>query len=105
MDDNGLAIDVINRGGAVALLLEGELDLDCTDELQTCLGPVDASVPIVALDLGGVTFVDSWGLVTIVREHRRLSEAGRTLELHRVPSRVLDLLARTELLDYLQVVI
>ena len=99
-----LVIDVVPGEDEVTLVLVGEVDLASSDRLRAMLGLVDPAAGTVALDMAGVTFVDSSGLVAIVQTHLRLGNEGRTLELRRVPDDVAQVLALTELIDYLRVV-
>jgi anti-anti-sigma factor len=64
--------------------LGGELDLSTASaEVQELLEECAESACHVALDLSGVTFIDSAGLALLVKTDRRLSAAGRRLVLLR----------------------
>jgi anti-anti-sigma factor len=72
---------VTNRAdgdGTTIITVAGEIDLyripALTQALESALGSAT-----VVLDLRDVTFLDSTTLALLVREHRRLKEAGREL--------------------------
>jgi anti-anti-sigma factor len=49
------------------IYLEGEMDLDCADDLREAVGTLAMSRRQVVLDFGGVTFIDSSGTGIFVR--------------------------------------
>ena len=59
------------RDGVLVLSPEGELDLATAPQLADAF----ADEPIV-LDLGGLDFIDSTGLATLISEGRRRTERG-----------------------------
>ena len=73
----------------------GELDLATTEELNAQLSEILAAPRRVVLDLGGVTFMDSSGLATIVGAINRAEMIGARLEvaspLPPQPQRLLEL--------------
>ena len=60
-----------HRDGVLVLAPEGELDLATAPQLAEAF----ADGPIV-LDLGGLDFIDSTGLATLISEGRRRTERG-----------------------------
>ncbi|MGD9695665.1 MAG: STAS domain-containing protein [Thermoleophilia bacterium] len=80
--------------GVLVLVARGELDVDGAAQL-TALVPADLSRP-VAVDLSGITFLDSTGLRSLLEVQKRCDEAGRPCSLVRpsaAVTRVLDLVA------------
>lgn len=62
-----LQVDTSTVGSATVVSVRGELDLHTAPELDAALKQVAASqAPILVVDLGGVEFMDSTGLSTIV---------------------------------------
>ena len=82
-------------GEPVVVTVNGEVDLATSSELEQCvLRALEGAPSSVVLDLGGLTFIDSSGLRTLVSTSRAASTRDATLALRNVPShaqRVLDL--------------
>jgi anti-anti-sigma factor len=64
-------LETEQRDGVVVLSPEGELDLATAPQLAEAFG----EGPVV-LVLGGLDFIDSTGLATLISERRRRSEQG-----------------------------
>jgi anti-anti-sigma factor len=94
------AVDVVRRGGAIHVVLEGELDLLALPRLEAAL-PRPAAGEVLIVDLRALDFMDSsgihvlmtldvaardegWSLV-VVRGSR---DVHRVLELCHIPERV-----------------
>lgn len=73
-----------------ALCLQGELTVFRAAELAPLL---DAEPPPAALDLSGVTEIDTAGLQLLLRARRRALDAGRTLPLLRPSEAVTEVCA------------
>ena len=90
-----MEINAKSTGRKLLLELSGELDhqgaAQAIRELELAL---DAALPLyLALDLSGVTFMDSSGIALILRARRRMRTLGGSLLVCRVPQqarRVLD---------------
>ena len=67
-----------HRDGVLVLAPEGELDLATAPQLAEAF----ADGPVV-LDLGGLEFIDSTGLATLISEGRRRTERGSPFVLVR----------------------
>jgi anti-anti-sigma factor len=84
--------------GARTLTVTGEVDLSSVEtflsEADACLREADT---VLALDLGGVTFIDSSGLGTLVRIRNLAHDRDKRLVLANVPASVERLLALTGL--------
>jgi anti-anti-sigma factor len=76
-DDPGFCIETTQGEGAVVITVTGEIDLTSADALQRAVE--ETTSPTVALDLGGVSFLDSSGIRAIDRSLRRLVSEGRSL--------------------------
>jgi anti-anti-sigma factor len=63
--------------GAVRITLTGEIDLSRFDELDGVLASAQRkSPPVLEIDLGSVSFMDSQGLNLLVHAHQRAAENG-----------------------------
>lgn len=90
-----MEINAKSTGRKLLLELSGELDhqgaAQAIRELELAL---DTALPLhLALDLSGVTFMDSSGIALILRAQRRMRTLGGSLLVCRVPQqarRVLD---------------
>ena len=78
-------IAVTQEGGAVTLVLSGELDLSGIAAFDEAVGSVGPDARSVSMDLGALTFVDSSGIGCFVRARSAGLKAGWTLVL-RSPS-------------------
>lgn len=85
------AVDRIESGEAVTLVLSGELDLASADTLTLTAEPVPANGSLT-LELAGLTFVDSSGLKVFMNLDRRSRREGWTLSMRSPNGQVLRLL-------------
>lgn len=76
--------------------VSGEIDAHSVSVVDAALGDADPTSE-VALDLSGVTFIDSSGLRSLVAAHKRAAEAGGGLVLVDPSEPVLRLLSLTGL--------
>ena len=60
------------------VIANGELDAASADQLAASLAAAHETGTSIALDLGGVTFIDSSGLRVIAAEVSRSEETGET---------------------------
>lgn len=77
---------------AGVLVLSGELDIVTAPLLETLLGEAPARGERRVVDLGAVSFADSYGLVPLVRRREELVLRGE----RPLVRRVLDLLAEPD---------
>ena len=76
------------------VVLTGELDLVYTGHLQSILNDLITPGARVVLDVGGLTFMDSTGLSSLLRASERARIAGATFRLaapHPAVTRILNL--------------
>jgi anti-sigma B factor antagonist len=91
-----LTVQLITDAQGVALRLDGELDLETSLEFDRRLAAIDqARISRLLIDLGGVTFMDSRGLSSIVRAHQSAEANGHTLVVRRGSNQVQRLFALT----------
>jgi anti-sigma B factor antagonist len=76
------------------VFVAGELDISSVGELASALEPMDG--PLI-VDLGGVSFMDSSGIRTIVVARKRLQKDGRSLLLRAPQPHIRQLLEITGL--------
>lgn len=63
--------------GRDRVAVRGELDAFSAPELRACIDAAESGD--VELDLGGVSFIDSSGLATVVESHQQLEREARRL--------------------------
>jgi anti-sigma B factor antagonist len=81
--------------GQAAVTLSGECDLSAREEFMAVLmGAVDAA-PLVLVDLGAVTFLDSSGVHALVTAYRAALDRGRRLNIVNASGMVAHVLAIT----------
>ena len=79
MDDK---VHVSTHGDVTVVAMSGEVGAGKTESLRAELGRIaDDDRSDVVLDFTGVTFVDATGVSVLVHALKRLSLAGRTLEV------------------------
>lgn len=75
--------------GAARIRLQGELDIATAPRADEELRRAEAERPSrIAVDLSGLTFMDSTGLRLVVAAEQRAHEAGRELVVVRGPDAV-----------------
>jgi anti-anti-sigma factor len=79
--DDEFFVDVIEEGAATRLVLHGELDLLCAEELSAAIAAVARPGGTVVLDLRELLFMDSTGLSTIITVHNAALAEGWQLAL------------------------
>jgi anti-sigma B factor antagonist len=91
-----LTVQLTTDAQGIAMRLEGELDLETSLEFDRRLAAIDqARISRLLIDLGGVTFMDSRGLSSIVRAHQSAEANGHTLVVRRGSNQVQRLFALT----------
>jgi stage II sporulation protein AA (anti-sigma F factor antagonist) len=77
-----LVITSETDAGTARLTLEGELDLASAGQVEEQLSALEADRPErILIDLGGLAFIDSTGLRTLIQADQRAREAGSELVL------------------------
>jgi anti-anti-sigma factor len=75
-------VTVEQRGGAVHVVIGGELDISTAQRLEDDLRRVEADRPeLIVLDLKRLSFMDSTGLRLLVTADSRAREEGRRLAI------------------------
>lgn len=95
-ESDGLRIEQsAETGGAVRLVLRGELDLAGVPTLRAHLQQLGGEHRLVRLDLSELRFMDSTGLGTVITAVLDARRDGWTLEIerprHRTVQRVLEI--------------
>lgn len=104
--DDGLVVRRIRSGYSVHLLLGGELDSYSSHLLDKWMrqDEEDGCAELV-LDLGGLSFVDSSGLRTLIEAAKRAGSGGwrlRVINAKDKVRRIFDITDMDSLLDYCQ---
>lgn len=78
-----MTVSVRTTGSSAVVAVSGEVGAGTAPTLRARIEAlVERDAPQhVVLDLGGVDFIDSSGLGTVVRAHKQLRKAGGTLAL------------------------
>jgi anti-sigma B factor antagonist len=98
-------VTISERGGAVHVSLQGELDISTAPRLEDDLRRTEADGPaVILLDLSGLDFMDSTGLRLLINADNRAREAGRRLVLVRGNEMVQRVLRLTRLDERLEIV-
>jgi anti-sigma B factor antagonist len=82
MDNGAPAFERVDRNGTATLVITGEVDLACADELREQLHAITATASATgAVDLSGVTFLDSSGLGVLIAAKKRAAASDADLAL------------------------
>lgn len=103
MTDGRLTIGSSANESTVTLTLAGEVDPHTSDQLDQAVDDALVDGTRLVLDLGGVTFIDSAGLRSLIRAQRRSDEVGGSLVLRAPRPSTLRVLEITGLTDELAV--
>jgi anti-anti-sigma factor len=87
--------------GRVTVALAGECDLSVRDDLTDALLAAVAGSPVVAVDLGALTFLDSSGIHGLVTAYQLAQRSGVQLYVLNAPGVVADLLDLTGMAELL----
>ena len=100
-----LEVETEERDGLVRIALRGELDLSTVGRVQEELERAESSrPPLIVLDLGSLSFLDSTGLRAIVTADQRARDQGRRVAIVRGPDSVDRVFSITKLGDRLEIV-
>lgn len=103
--DTGFRVEVRREGRVAVIVVQGELDLASSPELEEQLERASNSgTELLVIDLRELEFMDSTGLSVIVRTHQRLVEQGRELSLVKGSPQVQRLLDVTGVAERLRLV-
>lgn len=94
-------VEVAQSGHCVIVRVVGELDIATAPQLVQALDGISGDAPRVTVDLLGTRFIDSTGLTTLFRVHKRFEQAQRDFSLVCGPDnvevlRVIDLMGFNE---------
>lgn len=92
IDEPPLTVQQTVADGRTRLVVRGELDAFTAPDLHAGIERAEGAE--VELDLGGVSFIDSSGLASVIASHQRLNREQRRLvivERSDIVQRLLDL--------------
>jgi len=77
-----------NKPGIARISLEGALDSETSPELEKALAGVDASTPLIVLELKELDYISSAGLRVIFAAHKRQGAKGGELLMNNMSPNV-----------------
>jgi anti-sigma B factor antagonist len=90
--------ELVNSPALCVCSIEGEINITTSPELRKFCGKMlDNKTPLVVLDMGNVSYIDSSGLATLVEILQRLKRQGGALRLAALQKKVHDLFEVTKL--------
>jgi anti-sigma B factor antagonist len=94
----GLGIESRDDDGVSRIVLTGEFDLAGITHFEAAIAAVEAGdPPVIVVDLGGLQFMDSSGLRSLVTADDRARKAGRRLAIVPGPPQVRRVFEITQL--------
>jgi anti-sigma B factor antagonist len=98
------AVAELHDGATVRVLLRGELDMATRPQVEGALRRAeDSGAAVIALDLGGLSFMDSSGVHIALEAHERARRKGHTLLVLQGPAaveRIFELTGTEHLLSH-----
>ena len=88
---------VTEEGNIATVHLDGEIDMDKTDEVKGVIFPVIDSGKNVALNLSNVQYMDSSGISVLIESHQKALEKGTKLVIKDVSKSVLKVIMMAKL--------
>ena len=79
------------------IFLDGEIDMDKTDEVKEAIFPVIDSGKNVSLNLSNVQYMDSSGISVLIESHQKALEKGTKLVIKDVSKSVLKVIMMAKL--------
>jgi anti-sigma B factor antagonist len=96
VDDAAFDVRVVRHRGVATITLVGELDLDSTSAVESCIASLRSRRPLdVVVDASGLTFCDAAGLSALLTLRDVMRHSGHQVRLIETPhclSRLLGLL-------------
>jgi anti-sigma B factor antagonist len=95
-----MSVTVAREGADTVVTVNGEIDLETSDELTAVLAGLDPAGN-VSLDLGAVTYIDSTGLRALLTARDTAHDAGRSLQVSatsHIVARLLEITGARDLL-------
>jgi len=90
------SVEVADGMTTVALL--GELDLSCRDDMEAVTESLSHDgLGLVVFDLGGLSFMDSTGLLALFHAKRALNDEGRMVQVVGAHGSVLKVIELTKM--------
>ena len=96
-----LEMTTVEAAGTAVVRLTGTCDLRSHDALTSTLLAAVRTAPVVAVDLAGVTFIDSSNLQALVAAHLAARETGRNLYVVNATGSVATMLEITGVIELL----
>jgi anti-anti-sigma factor len=94
---------VVDEPDLAVVIVRGDVDIVTAPTLRAALATLDERDTDVAIDVAGVTFMDSTGLAILAAETRRERERGKRLHVRNPPASVLRLLRIAGLADLIEI--
>ena len=89
--------EVLPHGNVTTIFLDGEIDMDKTEEVKGVVFPhVDAGKE-VHLNLSNVQYMDSSGISVLIESHQKAAEKGTKLVVKDVSKSVLKVIMMAKL--------
>ena len=105
MSSSPFSVTIEQRGAAVHVALNGELDISTGQRLDDDLRRIEADKPeLIVLDLKDLSFMDSTGLRLLITADARAREERRRLAIVRANVMIARVLRLTRLDERLNVV-
>ena len=92
-----MSYKITEEGNIATVHLDGEIDMDKTDEVKGAIFPVIDSGKNVALNLSNVQYMDSSGISVLIESHQKALEKGTKLVIKDVSKSVLKVIMMAKL--------
>lgn len=90
--------EISQHKGVDVLSISGEIDMYSSPQLRCeLMGLLDKKVPVLFVDFGRVSYIDSSGIATFVEGLKCMMSYGGTLKFIAIPSRIMEIFSFTKL--------
>ena len=99
-----LNIEIKTEEGVEFLILEGEIDMYVAPQIRgALLNACNSCETAVAIDLNGISYMDSSGIATLIEGLQVTRRRGARFLLFGVQSNVMDMLKLAKLNDFFEI--
>ena len=80
-NDRTVKIDVTETDDAHVIIISGDVDLSCSEDVRRALADCAGRRPTTVVDMSGVTVIDSSGIASLLEGHQLAKKRGARMVL------------------------
>jgi anti-sigma B factor antagonist len=94
---SNMAYKIIENNDILTIFLNGEIDMDVTEEAKNFIMPIIEQKKEVHLNLKDVEYMDSSGISILIESHQKAKELGTRVVLKEISKSVLKVIMMAKL--------